>query len=114
MDAGGFPSFGPDPAPYYSNLLEGPAAEGGRHREYIDDRFFEAAEEAGTTLDRDRRRELYTELQALGVEDPPAISLLAEGLIKIHLPCVEPEVNPASSKDVYKRWDISACEPISF
>lgn len=114
VDAGGFPGFGPDPAPYYRTLLQGPPAQGGKHQEYIDDRMFEAAEEAATTLDADRRQELYSELQRLGFEDPPALSLLAESLVKIHLPCVEPNINPVASKDVAKRWDISSCDPIEF
>lgn len=114
VDAGGFPSFGPDPAGYYAQLLEGPPAEGGKHAKYIDQRFFEAANEAASTLDTDRRQELYSELQQLGFEDPPALSLLAEELVKIHLPCVDPEINPVASKDVAKRWKIADCEPITF
>ncbi|MFC7028996.1 ABC transporter substrate-binding protein [Halomicroarcula sp. GCM10025710] len=112
-DIGGFPAFGPDPAPYYDQLLNGPPGAGGRHQDYIDERFFEAAAEARRSLDPDRRAEL-SELQTLGYEDPPAISMNGERLVRITLPCVEPETSPVASQPIAKRWDISQCDPIDF
>ena len=113
-DAGGFPSFGPDPAPYYDALYNGPPGQGTRMAEHIPQEQIDLANEAGSTLDAERRGEIYSELQRQTVENPPHISLLTEQLVKIHLPCAEPYVNPAAGKDVSKYWDISACERISF
>ena len=113
-DAGGFPSFGPDPAPYYQALYNGPPGTGTRMAEHIPQEQIDLADEAGSTLDDDRRGEIYAELQRLTVEDPPHISLLTEQLVKIHLPCADPHVNPAVGKDIARYWDISGCERIEF
>jgi ABC-type transport system substrate-binding protein len=113
-DAGGFPSFGPDPAPYYDAMYNGPPGQGTRMAEHIPQEQIDLANEAGSTLDAERRGEIYSELQRMTVENPPHISLLTEQLVRIHQPCADPYVNPAASKDVAKYYDISGCERITF
>jgi len=112
MEFHGFLPQGSDPDAYYRPLYSPEGAVGSRASvgEILNGEM-ELIDEAATTLDVERRIEIYEQLQRDCFNNPVAVALTVEELMQTTHECVEDVVlNPAWLQPHFKHWSINNCD----
>lgn len=115
LSFGGFLGQGPDPAPYYADLfLEGGSvAKRARAPDHLPTELKDKIKAANNETDRNRRKQLYTELQnGLAFDHPVALGVSVEDKVAVHHKCMKvtrKDINPAWRRFHMKHYSVDSC-----